>query len=227
MKNKIVLFASILIIIIGVFFYYQFSINKAVAESDECCKTKEVKKENCCEEKTETKKDDCCSTEDVEESSIGSIYDLEGKWKDQNNNNFLLKNLSGKKVVMTMFFASCTYACPILLEDMNRFASLLPEDKRNEFNYILVSIDPERDTPEALNKLFKDKKLNENQWKFLTGNSNDIVELAAAIGFKFTKEKDGDFSHSNVLYILNERGEITYRHFGLNQPMNAAIAKIN
>lgn len=226
MRNKVLYTIAAFIIIAGVIFYYQISVGNVSEESKECCSMNETKKENCCEEKTEVK-DDCCSTEDAGESTTGSIYDLESEWTDQNGNKFNIKNLEGKKVVMTMFYASCTYACPILLNDMNRFASLLPENKKDEYNYLLFSIDPERDTPSALNKLFTDRNLNENKWKFLTGTENEVVELAAALGFKFTKEEDGEYSHTNVIYIVNEKGEIIYKHFGLNQPMNAAIAKVN
>lgn len=227
MKNKVLYTIAAFIIVAGVIFYYQTSVGNVTEETKDCCTTKETKKENCCEEKKEVK-DDCCSKEEeAGESTLGSIYDLESEWTDQNGNKFNIKNLEGKKVVMTMFYASCTYACPILLNDMNRFASLLPENKKDEYNYLLFSIDPERDTPSALNKLFTDRNLNENKWKFLTGTENEVVELAAALGFKFTKEEDGEYSHTNVIYILNENGEIIYKHFGLNQPMNAAIAKVN
>lgn len=227
MKNKLFIIIIFFVVIGGVIFYYQTSSGNVKEEKKDCCSVKETKTENCCEEKAEVK-DDCCSKEEeVGESSTGSIYDLESEWTDQNGNKFNINNLTGKKVVMTMFYASCTYACPILLNDMNRFSSLLPEDKKDEFNYLLFSIDPERDTPSALKKLFTDRNLNENKWKFLTGTENEVVELAAALGFKFTKEEDGEYSHSNVIYIINEHGEIIYKHFGLNQPMNAAIAKVN
>ena len=49
------------------------------------------------------------------------------------------------------------------------------------------------------------------------GDENGISELAAVLGFKYKKEPDGSFSHSNIINVLDENGIMAYQHFGLNQ----------
>ncbi|RPI75687.1 MAG: hypothetical protein EHM47_01905, partial [Ignavibacteriales bacterium] len=50
-------------------------------------------------------KHSCCDEMETEEISEESLYQLESEWKNQENESFQLKELEGKKVVMTMFFA--------------------------------------------------------------------------------------------------------------------------
>jgi protein SCO1/2 len=167
---------------------------------------------------SEKEKHSCCEQVESEEFSEASLYQLESEWNDQDKKSFSLKDFEGKKVVLTMFFASCTYACPILVNDMKKIeATVSREDDISSYQFILVSIDPERDTPEKLKKFAGKNNLDLKRWKLLTGNSDDIIELAAVIGFKFKKDKSGDFSHSNLITFLNEKGEIIHQQVGLNQ----------
>lgn len=175
---------------------------------------------------TKTEKHSCCDEIESEEISESSIYQLESDWTDQDGKSFSLKNLEGKKVVLTMFFASCTYACPILVNDMKKIESALSKKENiSLYNFILVSIDPERDTPVKLKGFANKNNLELKRWKLLAGSSDEIIELAALIGFKYKKDKNGDYSHSNLINFLNEKGEIIHQQFGLNQDITPATEK--
>jgi protein SCO1 len=169
-------------------------------------------------------KESCCPTEhDAGEFTDNSLYQLENRWIDQSGNDFSLADLKGKPVVLTMFFASCTYACPILVYDMKKIENSIPQRQLNDYQFVMVTIDHERDKPEALLEFAKRYQLDLNRWKLLYGDKDDIMDLAALIGFKYKKEKDGDYSHSNIITVLNDEGEIIHQHVGLNQDMTAAV----
>ena len=55
-----------------------------------------------------------------------------------------------------MFFANCGYACPVLVNDMQRLRTSLPAEVRAKARFVLVSFDTARDTPEALHAFFLD-----------------------------------------------------------------------
>jgi len=171
----------------------------------------------------EEKNHSCCSSEeDAGEYSENSIYQLESEWTNQWGKKFSLGELEGSPVVLTMFFASCTYACPILINDMKKIENEIPEEELSSYKFVLVSIDPERDTPEKLEKFAEEKNLDAKRWTLLTGSSDDIMELAALTGFKYKKDKSGDFSHSNLITFLNKEGEILHQQFGLNQDISGS-----
>lgn len=171
----------------------------------------------------------CCSSDmddDEEEFSDESIYQLESEWTNQSGKEVELEEFKGKPVVFTMFFASCNYACPILVYDMKKIESKLSPEELKDYQFVLVSIDPERDTPQALNEYAKKFNLDTNRWSLLTGDKDDVLELAAVLGFKYKQEEDGQFSHSNLINIINEKGEVVFQHVGLNKDISLAAEKL-
>lgn len=64
-----------------------------------------------------------------------------------------------------------------------------------------------------------------NRWSLLTGKNDDILEIAALLGFKFRKDANGDFSHTNMITLLNEKGEIAFQLVGLNQGLKEFLKK--
>ncbi len=176
--------------------------------------------------KNETKS--CCTGEtEQSESSENSIYQLESKWKTENGGEISLSELSGKPQIMAMIFTSCTYACPIIVNDIKKIEAGISKENLDKVNFLLVSIDPEHDTPEALMQFANKQKLNLNRWKLLTADDNSVSELAAVMGFKYKKEKDGSFSHSNIISVLDKNGEIAFQHFGLNEDITEVIEAFN
>ncbi len=165
----------------------------------------------------------CCDDPGAGAKSDNSIYQLESAWKNELGERVTLDKLKGKKQVMAMIFASCTYACPLIVNDMKKIESLV---KRDDVNFLLISIDPQRDTPAALLKYAENNKLDLKKWTLLTGDENGVSELAAVLGFKYKKEPDGSFSHSNIINLLDEAGEVKFQHFGLNQDVQDIIEKI-
>jgi len=174
---------------------------------------------------TKTEKHSCCSEEENEEYSDNSIYQLESEWITQSGEKFSIGILKGKPVVLTMFYASCTYACPILINDMKRIEASIDSDELKNYKFVLFSIDPEKDKPEVLAAVVKKNNLDTKRWTLLTGSKDDVMELAALIGFKFKKDEKG-YSHSNLITFINDEGEIVHQQVGLNQDITSAAEKL-
>ena len=168
-------------------------------------------------------KKSCCVEKNSGEASENSVYQLESEWKTESGEKIMLGDLKGKKQIMAMVFTSCTYACPLIINDMKKIESQI---KRNDVNFLLISIDPKHDTPETLLQYARNNKLDMKRWRLLTGDENSISELAAVLGFKYKKEQDGSFSHSNIINLLNETGEVAYQHFGLNQDVEDVLDEL-
>lgn len=154
-----------------------------------------------------------------------SLYNLSSSWTNDFGKVIQLGTLRGRPQVVTMFFAKCQSACPILVNDLRRIEAALPAELRSRVGYVLVTFDTENDTPEALAKYRAAQKLPEN-WTLLTGSSDDVLELGALLGIKFRKEPTGQFAHSNIITVLDKEGEVSLQQPGLNRdpaPMVAAL----
>src|SRR4051812_32386803 len=92
---------------------------------------------------TPRKKPACCAKE-LEASqplSEKSLYQLDSSWTTDTSSSIELQSLQGRPQIVTMFFASCQIACPILVHDMKRIESALPENVRTNIGFVLVSFD--------------------------------------------------------------------------------------
>lgn len=155
-----------------------------------------------------------------------SIYNLPSKWTNQNGQNIEMKDMKGKVLVMVMIYTSCKAACPRLVADMRNIEKRLPENIKDKVKMVLVSIDPETDTPKRLKAFAIENKMNSNQWVFLRSTEENTREFAAVLAVNYKKVSPMDFSHSNIISVFNADGELTYQQEGLGVNSDPTIAKI-
>jgi protein SCO1 len=172
----------------------------------------------------------CCAKAEADSSagavSEMSVYQTDSTWTADTGKEMKLAELKGRPQVLVMFFASCQSACPILVQDLKRIEASLPPPQRSRVGFTLVTIDPRRDTPQALAHYRQTRALPPETWTLLHGEPDDIRELAALIGLKYKEQSNGQFAHSNLITVLNEKGEIVHQLIGLGQDIKPAVTVI-
>jgi len=151
----------------------------------------------------------------TEKISDMSIYNLPSVWTDRNGKKVELKELKGNVLVMVMFYTSCKIACPRLVADMRNIEKQVAQEDRGKVKFILISIDPETDTPERLKAFAKENLMDSDQWVFLRGSEEDTREFAAVLAVSYKRISPMDFSHSNIISVFNRGGELAYQQEGL------------
>lgn len=145
-----------------------------------------------------------------------SVYNLSEPWHDQNNRETKLKLLRGKPQVVALIYSSCKGACPRIIGDMQAVEATVDKAMPNAAGYLLVTMDPEADSPARLKEMASDLKLGP-EWKLLNGSSDQVQELAATLGVRFRKISDTDFAHSNTITVLDSDGNIVYQKESLGE----------
>ncbi len=175
---------------------------------------------------------DCCRKAPAAEAAAaatalpaGSLYQLEAAYTTDAGRPFRLAELRGRPVVLAMFFASCNYACPLIVADLTRLHAALPAPLRDEVALVLVSFDVARDTPEVLAR-YRAERLLGPQWTLLRGDDDAVAELAALLGVKYKQEADGQFAHSNLFTVLDRDGEVVHQRAGLQGGLPEAAAAL-
>ena len=166
--------------------------------------------------------------QDIKEKPITdlSIYNLPEKWTNQDGQDIELKDLRGKVLVMVMIYTSCKSACPRLTADMRNIEAKIPEEYKDKVQLVLVSIDPEVDTPKRLKDFSIKNKMAGNHWVFLRSNEENTREFAAVLAVNYKKISPIDFSHSNIISIFNAEGELAFQQEGLGVSYDKTISKI-
>lgn len=160
---------------------------------------------------------------DPNEISSESIFNLTSKWNTQNNETIELKELKGEVLVVVMIYTSCKAACPRLVADMR---SIHAKVDASSVKYVLVSIDPEVDTPERLKEFAIENEMDNDQWVFLQGTTDDVREFSNVLAVKYKQISPIDFSHSNIISVFDKSGVLHYQQEGLGVDNQMTVDKI-
>ncbi len=144
-----------------------------------------------------------------------SIFQLTSAWQTEEGDTIQLSELKGKVLVMVMIYTTCKAACPRLVADMKAIREQIPDQFTKEIQYILVSIDPEHDTPKRLKSFAKTKEMDGMEWTFLQGTPESVREFANVLSVKYKEITPIDFSHSNIISVFNKNGELIHQLEGL------------
>lgn len=143
------------------------------------------------------------------ESSPLSIFNAETKWKDEKNNDFLLRELKGKKFIVAMTYTSCQGSCPMTVSKLKRAENLFVQ-KNIPVDIVLITFDPVFDTPEKHLAFYREKMgIKKTNWHFLTGTDNETRKISMILGIKYSRNPVSKIiNHDNKILLINENGEI-------------------
>lgn len=159
-----------------------------------------------------------------------SVFNLPATWTTQDSKQIELKDLRGKVLVMVMIYTSCKAACPRLVADMRNIEKQVAPKDLDKVQFIMVSIDPDTDTPQNLKKFAEENLMQDPHWMFLRGTPEDTREFAAVLAVSYKKITPIDFSHSNIISVFDTEGVLVHQQEGLGvdnvETVNAIQAEV-
>ncbi|WP_114749482.1 SCO family protein [Pleomorphovibrio marinus] len=155
-----------------------------------------------------------------------SIYHLPDSWTTQHGDSISFVDLKGDPLVVVMIYTACRTACPRLVADMRQIEQKVIKETEQSVKYVLVSIDPENDTPEKLLKFAEENGMHGEQWLFLRGTKDGVREFANILSVKYKKINPIDFSHSNIISVFDAQGVLKYQKEGLGLENNEIVKHV-
>ncbi len=139
---------------------------------------------------------------------------------DQNGAPVSLSDFRGKAVALAFIFTNCPDICPLIASQMRAAWDLLPENRRDDVVFLGVTVDPERDTPEALRTFSARYELDTVPgWHALYGDRSTLEAVWASYGIEATEiagEVDGlingsaavaKIRHTDAIYLIDTEGK--------------------
>ena len=151
----------------------------------------------------------------ADEAGAPSLYHLDTSWMEDNGRAFRLGDLRADAKVVVLFYTRCTGTCPATVKALQMFERAESAADKARTRYLLFTVDPEADTLVVLRDYRRTMRLPRPGWKLLRGSSRDIRKLAAILGFNYQQIEAGEFVHSNLVTVLNPRGEIVHQQNGV------------
>ncbi|MEM7357895.1 MAG: SCO family protein [Pseudomonadota bacterium] len=130
---------------------------------------------------------------------------------DHNNEQFSNQNLLGHWTIAFFGFTNCPDICPTTMQTLKQIkARLVEQDEWGNYQVLMVSVDPARDTPEQLKKYVP---FFDPEFIGMTGDVEELTEFAKQLGVLFiAREADEygayDVDHSAAMILFNPKGEM-------------------
>jgi len=139
----------------------------------------------------------------------GSVALPEIELIDHDGDSFTRENLVGSWQLMFFGFTHCPDICPATLQQLSLVQKSLDEAGEVAPEILLVSVDPERDTPDVLGTYVSYFDAN---IKGITGDLDEVRKLTKTAGIFFEKsfQDNNEYTvdHSTVIVVINESGAI-------------------
>jgi protein SCO1/2 len=140
-----------------------------------------------------------------------SVYQVDAVLTRAGGGPVAWRSLRGMPRVVTMFYSSCRAVCPMIVESARAVQRGLPEQDRARVGFVLVTMDPARDTPETLAKVQRERHLDLTSWTLIQPAAADVRSLAAILGVRYRALADGEFNHTTTLVLLDAEGRVLAR----------------
>ena len=140
-----------------------------------------------------------------------SIYQLPLPLTDSNGQTRDWRTLRGKPHLVSMFYTSCQYICPLIVESGKAVERQLTPAQQKKLGVVLISMDPARDDPAALKKVAEQRKLDTTRWTLASPPAGEARAVAGALGIRYRLLADGEVNHSSALILVDANGRILAR----------------
>jgi protein SCO1/2 len=155
-----------------------------------------------------------------------SLFHVNPKLETADGHATTFAATGGRVQIVTMFYASCPMACPMIIGTLRNIDSALSSAERKRLGVLLVSIDPQRDSPAALKALAAEHRISDPRWILARATPSETRGLAAALGIQYRAFANGDFDHSSTMVLLDSEGRVLARSGKLGVPEAGFVAAI-
>lgn len=141
-------------------------------------------------------------------------------------------DMDGKIYVVNTFFTRCPNICPGLTRNIRKMQQSFENPKRKKFgdtsivHFLSMSVDPERDSVEALKHWADRFHVNSDSWLLLTGPKKEIYDLLL-YDFKLSAQDgegiDSNFIHTEKVMLIDRNRTVRGFYNGLD---SASLAKL-
>jgi cytochrome oxidase Cu insertion factor (SCO1/SenC/PrrC family) len=136
----------------------------------------------------------------------------EFRFVDHLSRPFTNESLAGRIWIVDFFFTSCPGPCLELTTKMRVLGNALRAEP--DVHLLSVTVDPENDTPQALERYARSHGGGLPNWHWVTGDREQVKALCAAF-LAAWGEKDpasGDISHSTRIHVVDREGRVRAIH---------------
>jgi protein SCO1/2 len=145
------------------------------------------------------------------------------------------KIIKDKITLLTMVYTHCPDICPMTTHNMYLVQKKLSDDLLDKVNFVVVSFDPNRDTPAVLKKFAEIRDLTFDKWTLLSGDEQNTNEVMLKFGIKAipadsSYDDDGELSynviHTDRISLIDQNGRLRSNYKGSTANLDMILEDI-
>jgi len=144
-----------------------------------------------------------------------SLYQLDIPLQASDGTTVTLSQMRGKPLLVTLFYSQCSSVCPMITARLQSIESQITARDRHNVTILMISLDSERDTPQALATFRHEHHIEGSNWIVARADADDVRALAAVLGIRYRELPDHSFNHSAVIALVDRDGVIKARADGV------------
>jgi len=138
---------------------------------------------------------------------------------DSSGMQFVLDDLRGKPLVISLVYTSCSAVCPAttqhLIDAVTEAGRAVGFDR---FRVLTVGFDARHDTPAKLAQFAATQGVKLENWRFATADDATLAPLLSDLGFSY-RAVAGGFDHLTQTTIIDRDGKVFRQVYGEDFPM--------
>ncbi len=134
--------------------------------------------------------------------------------------------MRGKPLLVTLFYSQCSSVCPMITARLQGIESQITARNRHNVTILMISLDPGRDTLDALATFRRDHHIEGSNWIVARAGAGDVRVLAAVLGVRYRQLPDHSFNHSAVVSLVDRDGVIKARADGVLRADAAFVRQV-
>jgi protein SCO1/2 len=145
------------------------------------------------------------------------------------------KIIKDKITVLAMVYTHCPDICPMTTHNMHLVEQKLPNNLKDKVKFVVISFDPNRDSPAVLKKFAEIRDLSFNSWTLLSGNEQNTKEVMLKFGIKAipadsSYDENGELSynviHTDRISLIDQEGRLRSNYKGSTANIDVILEDI-
>lgn len=168
-------------------------------------------------------------------TALDDYSDVSYELTDQNGETVLFPDdFEGSPVVVGFIYTNCPDICSFITANVGKVYEEMenPGDTR----FLLVTFDPQRDTPEVLKSYARSFDMDREPFQFVTGNPDTIDDFMRRVSVRakesYSRElEDGNriyfLNHTDKILLIDQNSQLIFDYGGSMTPVNIIIEDLN
>jgi len=150
-----------------------------------------------------------------------NLYKLPYNLVDEQGRSVKLITWQGRKAFITMEYATCQFICSIAVNQLKTLQKIVAA-RHADYEILIISLDPEHDTPLAWKKYRAARGLSYTNWHYYVSNLKDMPAIASLIGINYWNA-DNQIMHDFRILRVDEYGVVQQAIDGFGSDLDAFV----